>query len=239
MVIYTATADIPPSPREPSEPFTGDTLMEESFGAPIEQTKVCHFNCNGSTWCSPVNQIREAQYLAGQNRQPVTAQPPTPDISALFRILSTQQQVPAQQPQPQPQLQPPPVASATSTGLEQIFAQFASVNHQQQAQQTQLPQVQQPTSGFNLQAALAKMSQPNQFGAPQAAPVANLQSILAGLNSQQPAPQAPPMQGYGFSNQYQNENDRKRQYEQDDGEYGFGKGKRSRQGATQGKKPVC
>lgn len=55
MVVYTTTADIPPSPREPSEPFTGDTLMEESFGAPIEQTKVCHHSCNGSAWCSPVN----------------------------------------------------------------------------------------------------------------------------------------------------------------------------------------
>lgn len=40
MVIYTTPSDIPPSPREPSEPFTGDTLMEESFGAPNEQTKV-------------------------------------------------------------------------------------------------------------------------------------------------------------------------------------------------------
>ena len=41
MVIYTTPSDIPSSPREPSEPFTGDTLMEESFGAPIDETKVC------------------------------------------------------------------------------------------------------------------------------------------------------------------------------------------------------
>lgn len=41
MVIYTTLADIPSSPREPSESFTGDSLMEESFGAPVEQTKVC------------------------------------------------------------------------------------------------------------------------------------------------------------------------------------------------------
>ena len=46
------------------------------------------------------------------------------------------------------------------------------------------------------------------------------------------------MQGYGFTGQFQNENDRKRQFEQDDGDYGFGKGKRSRQGGSQGKKPV-
>lgn len=103
----------------------------------------------------------------------------------------------------------------------------------------QVPQpVQQPAPGFNLHAALANMTQPNQYGAPQPAPVPNLQAILAGLGSQQPAPQAPPMQGYGYPNQYQNDSDRKRQYEQDDGEYGYGKGKRPRQGVGQGKKPV-
>ena len=174
--------------------------------------------------------MREAQYLAGQSRQAASAQPATPDISALFRILSSQQQA-QQAPAPQPQPAPP----AASTGLEQIFAQFASANNQQQ---TQPPQLQQPTLGFDLQAALANMSQPNQYGAPQAAPVPNLTSILAGLNGQQPTAQAPQMLGYGFGGQYVNENDRKRQYEQDEGEYGFGKGKRSRQGGGQGKKPV-
>ncbi len=177
--------------------------------------------------------MREAQYLAGQNRQAVTAQPPTPDISALFRILSTQQQAPVQQPQPAP------VAPAASTGLEAIFAQFANANSQQQIPQTQIPQpVQQPAPGFNLQAALANMTQPSQYGAPQVAPVPNLQAILAGLGGQQPAPQAQQTQGYGYPSQYQNENDRKRQYDQDDGEYGYGKGKRPRQAGGQGKKPV-
>lgn len=45
MVIYTTPSDIPSSPREPSESFPGDSLMEDSFGAPIEQTKVCQFLC--------------------------------------------------------------------------------------------------------------------------------------------------------------------------------------------------
>lgn len=48
MVIYITSADIPSSPREPSEPFTGDTLMEESFGVPTEETKVCLFLCDES-----------------------------------------------------------------------------------------------------------------------------------------------------------------------------------------------
>ena len=176
--------------------------------------------------------MREAQYLAGQNRQAVAAQPPTPDISALFRILSNQQQAPA--PAPQPPQAPP----AASTGLEAIFAQFANVNNQQQTPQAQVPQSVQQPAQFSLQAALATMTQPAQYGAPQVAPVPNLQAILAGLGSQQPAAQTQQTQGYGYPNQYQNDNDRKRQYEQDDADYGYGKGKRPRQGAGQVKKPV-
>ncbi len=40
MVIYTSDSNIPPSPREPSDTFSGDTLMEESFGPPEDQTRV-------------------------------------------------------------------------------------------------------------------------------------------------------------------------------------------------------
>ncbi len=40
MVIYTSDSNIPPSAREPSDTFTGDTLMEEAFGPPEDQTKV-------------------------------------------------------------------------------------------------------------------------------------------------------------------------------------------------------
>lgn len=40
MVIYTSDSNVPPSAREPTDTFTGDTLMEESFGPPNDQTKV-------------------------------------------------------------------------------------------------------------------------------------------------------------------------------------------------------
>lgn len=154
-------------------------------------------------------------------------------MSTLLRILKGQQQAPAPQPQP------PPAVPAPSTGLEAIFAQYANVNNQQKTAQMQIPQpVQQPAPGYNLQTALANMTQTPQYRAPQVAPVANLQAILAGLGSQQPAQQAQPVQGYGYSNQYPSDNDRKRQYEQDDGEYSYGKSKRPRQGLGQGKKPV-
>ena len=40
MVIYTTPSDIPSSPREPSDPYSGDVMTEQSFGEPTEETKV-------------------------------------------------------------------------------------------------------------------------------------------------------------------------------------------------------
>lgn len=40
MVIYTTPSDIPPSPREPSDPYSGDTVIEQTFGMPSDETKV-------------------------------------------------------------------------------------------------------------------------------------------------------------------------------------------------------
>ena len=40
MVVYTTPSDIPPSPREPSDLHSGETVPEESFGEPSELTKV-------------------------------------------------------------------------------------------------------------------------------------------------------------------------------------------------------
>ena len=40
MVFYTSMHDIPPSPREPLDPYSGDAMIECAFGAPPEETKV-------------------------------------------------------------------------------------------------------------------------------------------------------------------------------------------------------
>ena len=40
MVIYTSPSDIPPSPREPSDPYSGESVIEQTFGTPGEETKV-------------------------------------------------------------------------------------------------------------------------------------------------------------------------------------------------------
>lgn len=40
MVIYTTPQDIPSTPREPSDPFSGEMAKEEAFGDPTDETRV-------------------------------------------------------------------------------------------------------------------------------------------------------------------------------------------------------
>lgn len=40
MAIYNTPLEIPPTPREPSDPFAGETAIEQSFGDPSDETKV-------------------------------------------------------------------------------------------------------------------------------------------------------------------------------------------------------
>jgi hypothetical protein len=138
-----------------------------------------------------------------------------PDISALLRIIQTQNQGQAQQ------ASQPLATAAPSAGLESIFAQFAN------STPTQAPPIQPqpanpPALSYDFQAALASMqtTQPQPgYAIPPSGQTPNLQALLAGLNNPAAA-QIPQMQGYGYGTQYQNENDRKRQYDQDDGEFG-------------------
>ncbi|KAK4693150.1 hypothetical protein P7C71_g4195, partial [Lecanoromycetidae sp. Uapishka_2] len=210
MVIYTNPSDIPSSPREPSAPHSGDHLMEETFGMPIEE------------WFT--TRLAEVKQRAAAQAQP--QQTPAPDINALLRIINSQKQ--AAPPQPVPPVSAP-------TDLEAIFAQLANQN-QPRVPQMQMPQQQQPQ--FNLQAALAGIGQPvpaqPAYGAPPTAQVPDIQAILASFGTQ-PAPQVPQMQGFGYPNQYQsqNGNDRKRQYDNDNDDYGR---KRSRGGDDSKKK---
>lgn len=44
VAIYTSDSDIPPSAREATDTFNGDSLMEESFGPPEDGTRVSHFS---------------------------------------------------------------------------------------------------------------------------------------------------------------------------------------------------
>ncbi len=67
MVVYTNYSDIPPSPREPRDPFSGEQVKEESFGAPSEETQVCctspHSAFNGGFHADTLNPRNEMPQL--------------------------------------------------------------------------------------------------------------------------------------------------------------------------------
>ena len=156
-------------------------------------------------------------------QQPAQTAPPVPDIAALLKIINGQQQAQPTQTYQQPVSQP------QSGGLEAIFAQFANNNNQ--VPQMQVPQqpLQPSTSGFDLQATLAAMTQRNSaqtgYGMAPAPPQGvDLQAILAQFGK----PPAPQMPGYGYPNAYQSQNDRKRvmDYDEQNGDYGYKDAKR-------------
>ncbi|KAI9881522.1 MAG: hypothetical protein M1830_000085 [Pleopsidium flavum] len=187
MVVYTSVADVPTSPREPSDPYSGEHSQELMFGPPDEKTKA-----------------REAQYHANQSSQqhpPHQTAAPV-DIMALLNTLNGGQQ---QAPQPHPQ--PQAISQAPQTEIEKIFAQFSGGQRPPVAQ----PQMQQPPQvvpGFDLQNALAAFSQGNhgQIQPPPQAQVPHVQALLAQMG-QQPSTQT---QVYGYQNQFQGDYDRKR-----------------------------
>ncbi|MCJ1437640.1 hypothetical protein MMC27_007027 [Xylographa pallens] len=198
MAFYTSLSDVPPSPREPTDPYSGESSTELMFGAPSDETK-----------------RREAQYYMSQNRynRPTSAPPvavsQAPDISALLQILNSQQQT---APPPQ-QYQAPP---SQSTGLEAIFAQFSG--NKPAAPQPAVPQ-QFGLLDPSIQAALAAVNGQNygqQTYAPPAAPVQSQTPDLQALLSQLGQVQNPQQQSYNYQSTYQSDGSRKRPYNYDD-----------------------
>lgn len=41
MTFYSTLSDIPSTPREPFDPFSGSVTEERDFGSPQDETKVC------------------------------------------------------------------------------------------------------------------------------------------------------------------------------------------------------
>ena len=229
LAFYASLSDIPSSPREPSDPYTGEPMVERAFGTPQEETKVYTLL---QFLPEVINQnhiqIREAQFYSASSSQNRSSNQPTADISALLKLINGQQQ---QQPQSQPQLvQQQQASQAPASGLEAIFAQFSSGNPAfGQAPMTQA--YQQPNAfGNDIHATLAALNQQtpvqSAYGVPTQAPTPDLQALLSQI--QQPTAQT---QGYDYQKGYAGENDRKRQYEYDDqsnNTYGYSNGKRVR-----------
>ena len=184
MVFYADRTDIPPCPREPTDPYTGEMSDTIDFGQPPPQV------------------LQRAE--AARNTLPATqSSTPIPDVSALLKAIGGIQ--PQQQPQVPPQREQDGNASSAST-LENIFAKFASPVQQLQPQQAQMQaavQPPQPTVNPQLQAILASMQGPNPAQQPLQRGQQPVQSNLATLlqQIQQPAGQTL-NQSFGASSQY-------------------------------------
>ncbi|MCJ1397186.1 hypothetical protein MMC11_000378 [Xylographa trunciseda] len=216
MAFYTSLSDVPLSPREPADPYSGDASIERMFGAPSDETK-----------------RREAQYYMSQNRHthpagaPSVAASQAPDISALLQILNSQQQAaPPPQQYQAPQSQP--------TGLEAIFAQFSG--NKSVAPQPTAPQ-QYGLLDPGIQAALAAVNGQNYAQQTYAAPAPPAQSQtpdLQALLSQLGQVANPQQQGYNYQSAYQSDGSRKRPYSYDeqrhDEQYSAGKTVRGNNG---------
>ena len=207
LVFYNSTSDIPNTPKEPPDPFSGPPSVEHRFGEPREDIKA-----------------RSAKFFS-QHAQPPphsmipSANPtPAPDINSILSMLSGRPQ------QPQAPPVPAPVPQAQPTGLEAIFAQFAgSQSHAPVNQPTQAPLIDQSIQNalniFNQQQAQQQQQQQQQqqaaFNPPPAVPqtTPDIGALLAQLNNQQIGQQNSQPQGYNYSNQYGTEIERKRHYD--------------------------
>jgi hypothetical protein len=218
MVFYSSPSNIPPSPKEPVDPFSGDHSIERPFGAPQEETKVRDIIPTSSFHVLTGTQLREVQYYGVRNRS-VSQQVPSgmqgAEIGALLQALNGHQQ---------PQIKPQP-----TNPLEAIFAQFSG--NQTVPAQPPVPQV--APLDPNIQAALAIMNQQKQvqmnFTAPPVgmAQPQDLQALLAQLGQPGNALQ---QQAYNYQSGNQSDADRKRQYDHGGDQYSDGKRVRGNSG---------
>lgn len=176
MVFYTDPSDIPPSPREPAEPYNGEEVSTKAFGAvgTQEPLAVCIHIDSSYTIVTNPSQTRIAK-LAGPVQPAQTQQSSAgPDISAILAMINPQGQAP-QPAQPAQPVSAPPSMSAPSQNQDQM-AEIQRIL----ASIPQAPSQQQQSQPMNVQQPVQQPAQPNM------AP--DLAGIFANLNPQTQAP---------------------------------------------------
>ncbi|KAG9677114.1 hypothetical protein KCU95_g16145, partial [Aureobasidium melanogenum] len=159
MVFYTDPSDIPPSPREPAEPYNGEEVSTKAFGAVGTQEPLA---TRLAKLAGPVQPAQTQQSSAG------------PDISAILAMINPQGQAP-QPAQPAQPVSAPPSMSAPSQNQDQM-AEIQRIL----ASIPQAPSQQQQSQPMNVQQPVQQPAQPNM------AP--DLAGIFANLNPQTQAP---------------------------------------------------
>jgi hypothetical protein len=216
IAIYTSPADIPFSPREPNDPYSGVPAEEKAFGRD-----------EGQAW--DTIRRRENQYYTYHapkaSQQYQSSSKDVYSILSQLNLPSIQQSV-AHQPNfapapPIPHLipQPTPQSLQTPPSLEAIFAQHSQPQPQPSVQVPD-PNIQlaldffkhmQGNGAQNVTQALTQppiqpQPEPVYQPPPAVAPQLDISSILAQLQQQQQQP-------HGVQPGYNNDNDRKRPYD--------------------------
>jgi hypothetical protein len=179
MVFYTDKSDIPPSPREPAEPYNGEEVSTKDFGAlgTQEPLAVCLPTTHSYMIATNTLQSRLAKLAGPVQAVQIPQSSATPDISAILALINPQGQASTQPAQP---ISVPAPVSAPNQNQDQmaeiqrILASIPQAPSQQQ--QSQPMHAQQPVQ----QPAQQPIAQPNM------AP--DLAGIFANLNPQAQAP---------------------------------------------------
>ncbi|KAI4720410.1 hypothetical protein E4T48_03350 [Aureobasidium sp. EXF-10727] len=177
MVFYTDPSDIPPSPREPADPYNGEEVTTKAFGALGTQEPLAS---------------RIAK-LAGPDQPAQTQQSSAaPDISAILALINPQGQAPSQPSQPAQPVSAPASAPASGQNQDQMaeiqrilasIPQAASQQQQPQQMHVQQPvqQPPQPSMAPDLAGIFANLN-----------PLAQAPNIFASTQQQQPVMDASP-----------------------------------------------
>jgi hypothetical protein len=184
IVFYTDPSDIPPNPREPSDPINGEKVsVVKDFAKPEEK------------WASRVRQRKTgaSQHYGGVQQtfnSNATPMPSGLDLSKLPAFMNIQQQQPnAYQPPQQP-------STLNSDAIKNILASL------QPANATQQPSVAPPMTGYSNTYAPPPpvMNIQPQQPAPPPTGQPDLAAILAQLSqTQNTAAQAPQTSGYNYN----------------------------------------
>ncbi|CAD0112381.1 unnamed protein product, partial [Aureobasidium uvarum] len=168
MVFYTDPSDIPPSPREPAEPYNGEEVTTKAFGALGTQEPLAS---RIAKLAGPIQPVQTQQSNAA------------PDISAILALINPQGQAPPQPAQPAPASAPASAPSQNQDQMAEIQRILASIPQaapqQQQSQpmhvQQPVQQPQQPNMAPDLAGIFANLN-----------PLAQAPNMFASTQQQQP-----------------------------------------------------
>ena len=225
IAIYPSLSDIPYTPREPGDPFSGTPSTETLFGIGIDENWQKCKRREEAFFASRVSNTFHASFAASSSTAPTT------DINALLKILGGQQQpqIPQQTQQPIGSFAPLPMPQ--NSGLESIFAQFKTPQPQAVVPQASMvdPSYQSVIDIFKQQQQQPQYQPAPVYQPPPTVPqqTADLSALLAQFSQQTSNPQ---QTGYNYQPNYYNENDRKRPFDDSENQSSeqYGESKRSK-----------